>query len=90
MMWKLELLGGGEVLPEDDKACFGCDYFKKFSKRCGDLIDRARKIYVDIVEQHLMEGELMQVDPVKLDRIIHDTGVTRFMDNLRGGKYELQ
>ena len=59
MMWKLELLGGGEVLPEDAKAFFGCDYFKKFSKRCGDLIDRARKIYVDIVEQHLTEGELM-------------------------------
>ena len=32
----------------------------------------------------------MQVDPIKLDRIIHDTSITRFMDNLRGGKYELQ
>lgn len=90
MMWKLEILGGSEVLPEDAKAFFGCDYFKKFSKRCGDLIDRARKIYVDVVDPHLKSGELMQVDPIKLDRIIHDTGVTRFMDNLRGGKYELQ
>lgn len=90
MMWKIQLIGGEEVLPEDAKAFFGCDYFKKFAKRCGDLIDRARKIYVDIVDQHLKNGELMQVDPIKLDRIIHDTGVTRFMDNLRNCKYELQ
>lgn len=90
MMWKLEILGGSEVLPEDAKAFFGCDYFKKFSKRCGDLIDRARKIYTGIVDPHLKSGELMQVDPIKLDRIIHDTGVTRFMDNLRNCKYELQ
>lgn len=43
-----------------------------------------------VVDQHLKDGELMRVDSIKLDRILHDTGVTRFMDNLRNGKYELQ
>lgn len=41
-LWKLELFNNSaEVLPEDAKAFFSCKYFKKFSKRCGDLITRA-------------------------------------------------
>lgn len=90
-LWKLELSEGqAEVLPEDAKAFFSCEYFKKFSKRCGDLIDRARKIYLDVVDPHLKNGELMSVDPVKMERLVHDSGVSQFMDNLRNSKYELQ
>ena len=55
MLWKLELVDGkgAEVLPEDAKAFFSCGYFKKFSKRCGDKIDRAVQIYREIVERHV-------------------------------------
>jgi len=92
MLWKLELpeSEGAEVLPEDAKAFFSSEYFMKFAKRCGDLIGRAKKIYEKVVDQHLRNGELMSVDVPKLERILHDASVTRFTDNLRRAKYELQ
>ena len=90
-MWKLELDGSpeAEVLPEDAKAFFSCEYFMKFAKRCGDILDRAKKVYCGVVDRHVKAGELMKADTVKLERILHDLGVARYMDNLRGGKYEL-
>lgn len=92
MLWKLELVDGkgAEVLPEDAKAFFSCGYFKKFSKRCGDKIDRAVQIYREIVQEHLEDGELISVDPVKLEACLDGAETKRFMDNLRGGKYELK
>lgn len=90
-MWKLELDGSpeAEVLPEDAKAFFSCEYFMKFAKRCGDILDRAKKIYWGVVDRHVKAGELMKADTVKLERILHDLGVARYTDNLRNGKYEL-
>ena len=91
-LWQLELVDGkrAEVLPEDAEAFFGCDYFKKFSKRCGDKIDRAVEIYRKIAERHVQEGDLMKVDPVKLEAILECAETKRFMDNLRNCKYELK
>lgn len=92
MLWKLELVDGkgAEVLPEDAEEFFASVYFKKFSKRCGDKIDRAVRLYRDVAERHVCEGELMSVDPVKLERILDVAETERAMLNLRGGKYELK
>ena len=91
-LWQLELVDGkgAEVLPEDAEAFFGCDYFKKFSKRCGDKIDRAVEIYRKIAERRVQEGDLMKVDPVKLEAILTVAETKHAMLNLRNGKYELK
>ena len=91
-LWLLTLPegDGAEVLPEDAKAFFSCEYFKKFAKRCGDLIARAVDCYHEVIEQHLTGGELMSVDPVKLERIMFVAENAKMTDNLRNGKYELK
>ena len=91
-LWQLELVDGkhAEVLPEDAADFFGCEYFKKFTKRCGDKIVRAVEIYRKIAERHVREGDLMAVDPVKLEAILECAETKRFMDNLRNCKYELK
>lgn len=91
-LWKLELpeSEGAEVLPEDAKAFFSSEYFMKFAKRGGDLIARGVKTYRDVVEPHLKNGELMQVDPIKLEAIVFWCENQHTMDNYRAGKYELQ
>lgn len=92
MMWKLDLPGSpdAETLPEDADAFFKSEFFRKFAKRCGDLIDRARAEFTKTVEQHLEDGDLLEVDEVKLSRVMKDVDTKRFMENLRGCKYELE
>ncbi len=90
-MWRLVLDGspGAEVLPEDAKAFFSCEYFRRFAKRCGDVLDRAKKVYRGVVDGHVKSGELLKTDVVKAERILKSLDVARFMDNLRNGRYEL-
>ena len=89
-MWRLDMPGQDiDIIPEDAKEFFGSEYFKKFSKRCGDLIDRAKARYWKTVDPRLKAGDLLQVAPEKLERILHDVDVKHFMENLRNGKYEL-
>ena len=90
-LWKLDLpeSNGAETLPEDAKAFFESEYFKKFSKRCGDLVDQARKLYRKVVEPHLKDGDLLSVAEEKLERVMFLAENARTMENLRGGKYEL-
>lgn len=92
MLWSAELEGSpdAEVSPEDAKALFSCETMKKFAKRCGDLIDRAKRVYDRFVDGKLKEGELMAVDVPKLERLLTDANTSRFTDNLRGLKYELR
>lgn len=89
-MWKLELSdGSAPVLPEDASAFFSCEYFKKFSKRGADLIARALSVYDEIVDSRIISGDLLKVDPVKLEKILGFVRNSRIMQNYRDGKYEM-
>lgn len=89
MLWRLTLENSGKVLPEDAADFFSSEYFLRFARRCGDLIDRARQVYAEAVEPRVKAGEMLSPDPRKVERIVRDVGVARFMDNLRQGRYEL-
>lgn len=91
MLWKLDMpkSPNTEALPQDAEEFFKSKMFLKFAKRCGDLIDRADKMFRNIVEEHLKNGEFLQVSEPKLERILFDIETSRFMANLRTGKYEL-
>ena len=79
-----------EILPEQADQFFKSELFGKFARRCGELIDRAVRCYYEIIEPHMQNGEFLQVSEVKLARILHDCGVSRFMSNLRDCKYGLK
>ena len=39
------------------------------------------------MKEHLENGELLKVNEQKLDRILRDLAVGRFIDNLRGCRF---
>ena len=44
-------------------------------------------MYNEVVKEHLEKGELLKVNEQKLDWILSDLNVGRFIDNLRGCRY---
>jgi len=91
-LWYLSIPGSeeAEILPEQADQFFKSEFFGKFARRCGELIDRAVRCYDGIIEPHMQNGEFLQVSEVKLARILHDCRVSRFMSNLRDCKYGLK
>ena len=47
----------------------------------------ARDVYEKVVKEHLEGGELLKVNEQKLEWIIRDLRVGRFIDNMRGCRY---
>jgi hypothetical protein len=90
-LWRMDIPGSpeAETLPEDAKAFFESEFFKKFSKRCGDLVDDAKRLFREVVEPHVKDGDLLSVAEEKLERILFLAENAHTMDNLRQGKYEL-
>lgn len=61
--------------------------FKKIAKKTYYRVINAQKAYDEDVKQHLENGELMLVDTVKLDAILHFLSLDYFLKNLLEGKY---
>ena len=59
------------LTPEQYADFFKCDMFKKISKRTYYFVTDAKKTYTDIVKEHIEHGEMIDVDVVKLDAILH-------------------
>lgn len=92
MMWQLRIVDSpdADVTPEDAKAFFSSEMIQKFAKRCGDLIARAAKQIQNLLEPYLETGELLDVDEIKLSRIMDCVDKEYFMDNLRTRKFEMR
>lgn len=88
-LWFLEIVDSpkAELLDDDLNGFFGSKGFGKFAKRCSQLALDAKQIYEDTVKEHLENGELLKVNEQKLEWIIRDLNVGRFIDNLRGCRY---
>lgn len=93
-LWRIKLKDSPdtEVLPEDAEQFFKSEEIIKFASRCYNIIMRGAKCYNEIIRSRLEHGYmgLLDVDTVKLDRILTDADTGRFMDNLRNCRYELQ
>ena len=57
------------------------------SASCAQLALQAKDVYEKVVKEHLEDGELLGVNEQKLEWILRDLGVGRFIDNLRGCRY---
>ena len=66
---------------------FKSEVFKKIAKRTYYIIVDAKKAYDQVVKQHIEEGELLDIDVVKLDAILHWIDQAYFLDNILNGKY---
>ena len=60
-----------EMTVEQRAAFFKSKLFKKIAKRTYYIIADAKESYEKIVKQHIENGELLDVDVVKLDAILH-------------------
>lgn len=90
-MWKASIAGSpeAEVTTEDADALFKSPAFIDFAMNAGQTIDKAMNIYNLVVDQHLENGDLLEVDEIKLARILFCIDLKWWMDNLRQGKYSL-
>lgn len=65
---------------------FKSEMFKKITKQAYHVILDAKQTYNQIVKQHIIDGELIDIDVVKLDAILHFIDRQYFLDNLLNGK----
>ena len=76
-----------ELTVEQRADFFKSDMFKRIAKQSYYTIIDAKKTYNDIVKQHIENGDMINVDVVKLDAILHWIDQQYFLDNLLNGKY---
>lgn len=88
-LWSLEILNSpkAEISVEERANFFKSSIFKKIAKKTYYRLMDALDFYNKIVKQHLDNGELLLVDSVKLDAILHFIESAHFMDNVLNGKY---
>ena len=88
-LWFLEIVDSpkAEPLDSDLQGFFGSDEVAAFARRCAQLALQAKDTYEEVVKEHLEKGELLDVNEQKLEWILRDLGVGRFVDNLRGRRF---
>ena len=76
-----------ELTIEQRADFFKSETFQKTAKQTYYFIANAKKVYEQIVKQHIENGEMIDVDVVKLDAILHWIDQQYFLDNILNGKY---
>lgn len=88
-MWdvKIENSPKAELTIEQRADFFKSETFKKVAKQAYYTIIDAKKAYEQIVKEHIENGEMIDIDVVKLDAILHWIDQQYFLDNILNGKY---
>ena len=88
-LWNVEIANSPEadLSTEERKDFFGSEMFKKISKKTYYKLLDAVKSYNQNVKEHVDNGDLLLVDAVKLDAILHFLDTDYFMKNILNGKY---
>ena len=88
-LWGLEIENSpkAELDIQERADFFKSSLFKKIAKKTYSRVVAAKDAYDNIVAEHLSNGELLLVDVVKLDAILHFLDSEHFLDNLLNGKY---
>lgn len=76
-----------ELTIEQRSEFFKSEIFKRSAKRAYYIILDAKKTYENVVKWHIEHGELIDIDVVKLDAILHWIDKQYFLDNILNGKY---
>lgn len=88
-MWKLEIPGSDDdaVSPDDKKAFFKDEQFKRTCKRAEEILKNALKSCEGMIMPEVEKGKFIDVDEVKLEAILDMIKDPSFMKNLKMGKY---
>lgn len=88
-LFKLSIDGSDDVeaLPAQKVELFRNDAFKRTAKRAYEYVSRAAELYHSIVESHLLDGELVEVDEPKLEAVLSFCSDQQLLRNFRLGKY---
>lgn len=90
-LWGLQIQDSpkAEIEAEDVKAFFSSEIVKKAMVRARSLVMRAAEEFNSCLLPHLEDGELLEVDEVKLEAILHTIRQEFSMVNLGTGQYML-
>jgi len=88
-LWFLEIADSpkARILDDDLNGFFGSEEFGRFARKSAQLALSAKDVYGEIVEEHLENGELLEVNEQKLERILSYLEIGRFVDNMRGCRF---
>ena len=88
-LWSIEVLDSpkAEMTIEERADFFKSDMFKSIAKKTYYKLLDAQETFNKDVKQHMDNGELLLVDAVKLDAIMHFLSLDYFLKNLMNGKY---
>lgn len=88
-LWGVEILDSpeAEISVEERADFFKSEMFKKIAKKTYSKLVNADKTFNEIVKQHVDNGEMLLVDDVKLDAVLHFLSLDYFLKNLLNGKY---
>ena len=77
----------GEILPEQKKELFKSETFKKTAARAYEILERAKKLIDDAVDDHIEAGEMLEVDETRLAAILDMLEDQQLLKNFRLRKY---
>ena len=88
-LWNIEIANSpkAEITIEERADFFKSEMFKKIAKKTYYRILNAKKTFDKNVKFHCDNGELLLVDTVKLDAILHFLELDYFLKNVLNGKY---
>lgn len=88
-LWRLEIQDSpkAEIDAQQYADFFASDLMKKAASRAYDLIKRAEKEFEETLRYHLENGEMLQVDEVKLNAELHFINDSLLMENLKTCKW---
>lgn len=88
-LWDLEIANSpkADVEPQQMADFFSSEEFLKIAKKAGWILEGARALLEEVVNEPLENGELLEVDEVKLAAIMHWLSDKQVMENLRSGKF---
>lgn len=88
-LWKLEIPGSDDaaVSPEDKKAFFKDEQFKRTCKRANEILNNVLKSCESMIMPEVEKGNFIGVDEIKLEAILDMIKDPSFMNNLKMGKY---
>lgn len=88
-LWRLEISDSPKADLDAQQLAdfFASDMMKKAASRAYDLIKRAEKEYEETLSYHVENGELLEIDEIKLEAELHFIGDSLLMENLKGCKW---
>ena len=88
-LWQLEITNSpkAELTTEERANFFKSSMFKKIANQTYRWLNKAKDVYMNVIDKRMKDGDLLNVDVIKLRAILDMISSKHFLDNLKSGKY---